>query len=83
VINYITKKASLFGEANKKRLPIAKALAYCTMLVITAVKNLRYKLTGLYYKHVMIQMMTLATSVSEASSVLMTLELSFTIVIGL
>jgi len=54
VINYIIKKASLFVEANKKGLPIAKALAYCTMLVSTAVKSLSYRLTGLYYKHVMI-----------------------------
>ncbi len=42
VINYVTKKASVFVKANKKWLPIAKALAYCTTEEITPVNVLRY-----------------------------------------
>ncbi len=40
VINSITYKASVFVKASKKWMTVAKALAYCTMELITYKKRL-------------------------------------------
>ncbi len=48
IVNSVTYKASVFVKASKKRLPVAKALAYCTTEVITAVKSFMIQGPGMF-----------------------------------